>query len=212
MWSTMTLSTVPLASWNQMPYTTFGQFKLSWNPAAGPVMVTFWMFIVVAPAALVTIPPLHSGPPASVALIVRLAPSIVIPSGTSSGVVVAQSAVNTQTGAADLSNPHTESIAAADADSAVNHNTPVVANPTTMTPPATSRSYRTNLSPHTQHLPLHPQRRQTVLRGADVTSVLLPAHAKDGRADGCDCEAWSALCSIATAAEIESEIGYYITI
>ena len=50
-------------------------------------MVTFSMFIVPPGAALVTIPPFHCAPPASVALIVWPRPSMVNPSGTVSGSV-----------------------------------------------------------------------------------------------------------------------------
>ena len=58
---------------------------------AGPVIVTFRMFIE-APA-LVTMPPFHCTPPASVALIVKPPPSSVTPSGTVIGSVTAQSSV-----------------------------------------------------------------------------------------------------------------------
>ena len=59
MWSTMTSLTEPPASLKKIPYSTFELIVETWNPAAGPVIVRFWMFIVCARRALVTIPPFH---------------------------------------------------------------------------------------------------------------------------------------------------------
>jgi hypothetical protein len=55
------LTEPPAAPLKKIPYNTFGQFKLSWNPVAGPMIVTFWMFIVCPAVALVRIAPLNSG-------------------------------------------------------------------------------------------------------------------------------------------------------
>jgi hypothetical protein len=64
MWSTVTLVTEPPpAPLKKIPYNTAfapgGPGPQSENPAAGPVIVTFWMFMVCPGVALVTIPPLN---------------------------------------------------------------------------------------------------------------------------------------------------------
>ena len=51
----------------------------SWNPAAGPVIVTFWMFIVCPAAALVTIAPLNSGMACEVVMLFRSVAEMVWP-------------------------------------------------------------------------------------------------------------------------------------
>src|SRR5262245_2869527 len=95
MCSTVTLLTAPLASLNQMPYSTLVEMVQSWNPAAGPETVRFWMFIVCPADSFVRIPPFHWAPPLSVALIVKPPPStVVIAPGTSIGAVVAHGAVS----------------------------------------------------------------------------------------------------------------------
>ena len=84
----------------KIPYTTLLAFAMqSWNPAAGPVIVTFWMFIVCPGPALVTIPPSNAsvaGRDKSEAEMMWFAPStVVMLDGTVRGDVTSpQSAVN----------------------------------------------------------------------------------------------------------------------